>query len=296
MHQSAYARLLASLSQAEAETLEQTRARLHAAQTELSAVQRQLQVDSKNTIAKLTDANKRLTAQFEAAQSKLKAAEGKAKAHDDSELEVDLRASVERGARLDSTIEQLEKQVLELRCENLSMKFDVEHSKVLNARLEQRLREMTAFSRLYGGGGAGGGAANGGGVITDETGKPVKASELGAVIESMKRVIERLQKENAVLARNAHSATQYMKLQKDNEKLKKDLAALRGASAAGSASAGATESEAKAAAERERELARLAELHAQTRKQLKKETDSNIDLKKRINRSCPLLLTGTMCL
>jgi hypothetical protein len=122
------------------------------------------------------------------------------------------------------------------------------------------------------------------------------------LVESLKRVVEKLRKDNAVLAKNAASATVFMKLKTDNERLRKEVAGLQAKvteaesklSAASAAAAMAMvdgkSAEAKAAAqvlalagvdETKRELIRMTDALAACKKSQKKETDSSIDLKKR---------------
>eukprot|EP01006_Ploeotia_vitrea_P042084 TRINITY_DN66604_c3_g2_i1.p1 TRINITY_DN66604_c3_g2~~TRINITY_DN66604_c3_g2_i1.p1 ORF type:complete len:1500 (+),score=973.79 TRINITY_DN66604_c3_g2_i1:579-4502(+) len=181
----------------------------------------------------------------------------------------------------DATIETLEDQLLEAGCDNLELKFEVEHNDVVRERLRTRIKQLKALNETL--------RAERQESEREEAKVQSefrqesrtksalakakgRAAELEGAVEAMRKMIEKLRADNDALRKTSHSNVKYMELLKENKRLKREAAQMR--------------ETIKAAEDRpiekvQAELQRVTDLSTALRRQVKREGDMNQRLRKK---------------
>jgi hypothetical protein len=203
-------------------------------------------------------------------------------------------------SKLEDTIVELESKLLDLQCSHLDLTYEHNHHEVLTTRLRTRIFELSQLNRLL--------SAQYdaelanlpeplasivNGVEKDDkkdnkenkmktttaatSPQIYKKKDLGTIIMTFAKVIERLKNESDMLKKNSHTNIDYMSLVKSNATLKKKMAALQLEHEQTKTELNNQPSNLK------RELDRLHGVNTQMRKDIKKEQDSAVRWKSKCN-------------
>jgi chromosome segregation ATPase len=246
------------------ESVEEYRRKIFSLEEEILTLNKVIQVDDQAQIIKLQSQCKRLEEQLQQTAGN---SSGKTVA-------AEVLNSLQR-------VSSLELELLELTEKNLEMKFEVENSEINMKRLKKRLAEVEHINSLINSS-----------ISTDSlpllmqdmfgsaesvelSSLAVQKKDLSSILNTFKKLIEKLKAENDMLKKNSHTNLDYMALIKENKSVKKKL-----------------EHVLLECSEKENDLQkrfhqvsiendRIANILTQQRKENKKETELNSKLKKK---------------
>eukprot|EP00741_Cyanophora_paradoxa_P015620 tig00020903_g15079.t1 len=205
---------------------EEARDELAAAQQEIQSLRRVLQVEKEAEVRRLVHRTRELEGALQRA--------GPAPPGPDAESDALIRAE-----RAERRVQELEAEAVERDAANVELRFDRESLALSVQRLQRRVAELQAYNQALAAMGrrAAPSGASPRDAMLDKENTPLaaarrraaaaagekKAAELEAVVEAMKRVVERVQAENEALKRAVPTNVRYMELLKENKQLRQQL-------------------------------------------------------------------------